>query len=80
MTAGAPTLDLTDYQADQLRRLRELVATYPHMAAGYAVVLQKGVTEADVPAVYRELRDLGLVTITIADSTARVRPVAEVDL
>jgi hypothetical protein len=71
------TPPLTDYQADQLRRLTDTLERYPGMDGAYAVCYCQGVRETDVPEVYRELRDLGVVTISFSDSIARVRPVVE---
>lgn len=72
------TPPLTDHQADQLARLKATLAAYPAMQGGYAVVYQQGCRESDVPEVYRELAELGLVTITISDGgLARVRPVPD---
>lgn len=42
------------------------------MQGRYAVIWQTGVREDDVPEVYRELRDLGLVTIMLSGSIGRV--------
>lgn len=72
-----PETPLTEHQADQLRRLTETVDHYPAMQGKLAVVWLQGVREDDVPMVYRELRDLGLVTLTIGDSFAKVAPVRD---
>lgn len=61
------TPPLTDHQADQLARLKATLVAYPAMQGGFAVIYQQGCRESDVPEVYRELAELGLVTITISD-------------
>lgn len=72
------TPPLTDHQADQLDRLKAILAAHPQMHGGYAVVYQQGCRETDVPEVYRELAELGLVTITISDGgVARIHLVRD---
>lgn len=47
------------------------------MDGRFAAVYQQGIRETDVPEGYRELRDLGLVTISLLDSIGRVALVVE---
>jgi len=61
---------MTDYQEDQLRRLRAYLAERPRETRGWAV----SPTEAAVPAVWRELESAGMVTI-VKDDFVFVSPV-----
>ncbi|MCA1571962.1 MAG: hypothetical protein LC798_16955 [Chloroflexi bacterium] len=72
----AAEADLTGYQADQLRRLCEHVQL--SQANGtFACVFAQGAREDDAPLVWRQLRDLGLVTLSISEGEVRVTPVRE---
>lgn len=67
---------LSDYQADQLRRLEDYVEAY---SRPLVVVYRLGVPESDVPPVWRELGELGVVKVTRSGDTISVRPVPAKD-
>lgn len=66
------TPPLTDYQADQLRRLGEQVEA--NHGRPLCVVHRIGVPESDVPPVWAELAELGLVKVTRSSDQITVKP------
>lgn len=66
----------TDYQADQLRRLQDHMRNY---GQPLVVVCRVGVPESDVPPVWTQLAELGLVKVTRSSERVSVSPVAAED-
>jgi hypothetical protein len=62
----------SDYQTDQLRRLNAYVSQY---GRPLPVVWRVGAPESDVPPVWRELDDLGLVKVARLREVVVVKPV-----
>jgi hypothetical protein len=75
-TAHAPPAELTAYQADQLARLTDQIERYPNPShpGALCVVARQGVQEREVPPVWRQLADLGVVEVTRRTDRILVRP------
>jgi hypothetical protein len=71
-----PPSGLTEYQADQLRRLTDQIEQHPNRShpGQLCVVARQGVTEREVPPVWRELAELGAVKVTRTTDRILVRP------